>query len=71
MTWSKKHKKINRYHIKNHKNSVENENNRKKKSCDYDAKKKSQSSTVDLRNRFIVVMVQKTWRSRQHCGCFK
>ena len=41
MTWSKKHKKINRYHLKNDKNSVENENNRKKKNCEYDAKKKS------------------------------
>ena len=38
MTWSKKHKKINRYHLKNDKDSVENENNRKKKNCDYDAK---------------------------------
>ena len=34
MTWSKKHKKI----IKNGKDSVKNENNRKKKNCDYDAK---------------------------------
>ena len=34
MTWSKKHKKI----IKNDKDSVENENNRKKKNCDYDTK---------------------------------
>ena len=33
-TWRKKHKKI----IKNEKDSVENENNRKKKNCDYDAK---------------------------------
>ena len=61
MTLSKKHKKINRYHLKNDKNSVENENNRKKKNCDYDAKTKSQSSTVNLRNRFIAVMIQKTW----------
>ena len=37
MTWSKKHKKRNRYHLKNDKDSVENENNRKKKNCDYDA----------------------------------
>ena len=59
MTSSKKHKKINRYHLKNDKNSVKNENNRKKKNCDYDAKRKSQSSTVDLRNRFIAVMIQK------------
>ena len=33
MTWSKKHKKIFKYD----KDSVENENNRKK-NCDYDAK---------------------------------
>ena len=38
MTLSKKHKKINCYHLKNDKDSVENENNRKKKNCDYDAK---------------------------------
>ena len=38
MTWSNKHKKINRYYLKNDKDSVENENNRKKKNCDYDAK---------------------------------
>ena len=37
MTWSKKHKKTNRYQLKNDKDSVENENNRKK-NCDYDAK---------------------------------
>ena len=37
MTLSKKHKKINCYHLKNDKDSVENENNRKK-NCDYDAK---------------------------------
>ena len=37
MTWSKIHKKINRYYRKNDKDSVENENNRKK-NCDYDAK---------------------------------
>ena len=37
-TLSKKHKKINCYHLKNDKDSVENENNRKKKNCDYDAK---------------------------------
>ena len=60
-TWSKKQKKINCYHLKNDKDSVENENNRKKKNCDYDAKKKSQSLTVDLRNRFIAVLIQKTW----------
>ena len=59
VTLSKKHKKINCYHLKNEKDSVENENNRKK-NCDYDAKS-SQSSTVDLRNRFIAVMIQKTW----------
>ena len=51
MTWSKKHKKI----IKHDKDSVENENNRKK-NCNNDA-----SSTVDLRNRFIAAMIQKTW----------
>ena len=38
VTLSKKHKKINCYHLKNDKDSVENENNRKKKNCDYDAK---------------------------------
>ena len=38
MTLSKKHRKINYYHLKNDKDSVENENNRKKKNCDYDAK---------------------------------
>ena len=38
MTLSKKHKKINCYHLKNDKGNVENENNRKKKNCDYDAK---------------------------------
>ena len=37
MTLSKKHKKIKCYHLKNDKDSVENENNRKK-NCDYDAK---------------------------------
>ena len=37
MTWSKKYKKRNRYHLKNDKDNVENENNRKK-NCDYDAK---------------------------------
>ena len=42
MTLSKKHKKINCYHLKNDKYSVENDNNRKK-NCDYDAKRKSQS----------------------------
>ena len=41
MTLSKKHKSCNP--LKNDKDSVENENNRKKKACDYDAKKKSQS----------------------------
>ena len=38
MTLSKKHKKINCYHLKNDKDSVENENNKKKKNCDYNAK---------------------------------
>ena len=38
MTLSKKHKKINCYHLKNDKDSVENENNRKNKNCDYEAK---------------------------------
>ena len=38
MTLSKKHKKINCYHLKNDKDSCENENNRKKKNSDYDAK---------------------------------
>ena len=38
MTCSKKHKKRNRYQLKNDKDSVENENNRKKKNCGYDAK---------------------------------
>ena len=42
MTSSKKHKKINCSRLKNVKDSVENENNRKKKTCDYDAKMKSQ-----------------------------
>ena len=51
MTCSKKHKKINFYHLKNDKNCVENRNNIKKKNCDYDAKRKSQSSTVDLRKQ--------------------
>ena len=55
-----KTQKINCYNLKNDKDSVENENNGKK-NCDFDAKRKSQSSTVDLRNRFIVVMIQKTW----------
>ena len=32
-----------------------------RRKTDYHAKRKSQSSTVDLRNRFIVVMMQKTW----------
>ena len=54
-----KAQKINCYNFKNGKDSVENEKNGKK-NCDYDAKRKSQSSTVDLRNRFIVVMIQKT-----------
>ena len=36
MRWSKKHKR-NCYHLKNDKDSVENENN-KTKNCDYDAK---------------------------------
>ena len=56
----KKHKKINCYNLRNDKDSVENEDNGKK-NCGYDAKRKSQSSTVDLRNRFILVMIQKTW----------
>ena len=60
MTLSKKHKKINCYHLKNDKESVENESNRKMKKCDCDAKRNSQSSTVDLINRFIVVTIQKT-----------
>ena len=38
MTCSKKHKKRNRYQLKNAKDSVENKNNRKKKNYDYDAK---------------------------------
>ena len=37
MPLSKKHKKINCYHLKNDKDSIENENNGKK-NCDYDAK---------------------------------
>ena len=59
-TLSKKHKKLNCHNLKNDKDSVENGNKGKKK-CDYDAKRKSQSSTVNLRNRFIVVMIQNTW----------
>ena len=59
MTLSKKQKKINSFHLQNDKDSVENENNRKKK-CDYDAKRKSQSLTVDLRNRYIVVVTANT-----------
>ena len=55
-----KAQQINCYILKNDKGSVENDNNGKK-NCDYDAKRKSQSLTVDLRNRFIVVMIQKTW----------
>ena len=62
ITLSKKHKKINCYHLENDKERVGNENNRKK-DCDYDARSKSQSSTVDLRNKFIVIMIQKTWKS--------
>ena len=31
----------------------------------------TQSSTVDLRNRFIAVMIQKTWQNRQHYGLNK
>ena len=34
MTWNKKHKKRNCYHLKKDKDSVE----KKKKNCDYDAK---------------------------------
>ena len=30
-----------------------------------------QSSTVDLRNRFVAVMIQKTWSNRQYCGLNK
>ena len=67
-TWSKKYTIS--CHLKNDKDSVENENNRKK-NCDYDAKRRSKCSTVDLRNRFIAVIVQKTWQNRQHCGLNK
>ena len=59
MTLSKKHKKIICYYLENDKECVKNENNRRKKDCDYDAIRKNKSSTVDLRNRFIVVMIQK------------
>ena len=55
MTCSKKHKKRNRYQLKNDKDSVENENNRRRTVI------MTQSSTVDLRNRFIALMIQKTW----------
>ena len=41
MTLSKKQKKITCYHLDTNKDSVENEKNRKKKSCDYDAMRKS------------------------------
>ena len=43
------------------KSSDDSSDIRQKKNCDYDAKKKRQSSTLALRNRSIVVMVQKTW----------
>ena len=40
MTLSKKHKKLNCYYFEIDKDSVENENSRKKKDCDYDVKRK-------------------------------
>ena len=51
MTWRKKHKKI----IKNDKDSVETKITERRIVI------MTQSSTVDLRNKFIVVMIQKTW----------
>ena len=51
MTWRKKHKKI----IKNDKDSVETRITEKRIVI------MTQNSTVDLRNRLIAVMIQKTW----------
>ena len=51
MTWRKKHKKI----IKKDKDSVETRITERRIVI------MTQSSTVDLRNRFIAVMIQKTW----------
>ena len=55
MTLSKKHKKINGYHLKNDK-VVLKTRIRKRRTVIM-----KQSSTVDLRNRFITVMTQKIW----------
>ena len=51
MTWRKKHKKI----IKNDKDSVETRITERRIVI------MTRSSTVDLRNKFIAVMIQKTW----------
>ena len=51
MTWRKKHKKI----IKNDKDSVETRITERRIVI------MTQSLTVDLRNKFIAVMIQKTW----------
>ena len=40
ITLNKTHRKIKCYHLENGKNSVKYKNNRKKKDCDYDEKRK-------------------------------
>ena len=56
MILSKKHKKINYYHLKNDKIVLKTRITERRRTVIM-----TQSSTVDLRNRFIVVMIQKTW----------
>ena len=56
MTLSKKHKKINGYHLKNDKVVLKTRITKRRRAVII-----KQSSTVDLRNRFITVMIQKIW----------